>query len=60
MLGEGGKGEARGRGKGRQTWMMGSCPLIPAEMLSFLMSTTRSRPLKLPGTVKVMSRSPMV
>lgn len=53
----GGKGRDGGEGR---ALMMGSWPLIPAEMDVFLMSTTRSRLLRLPGTEKVTSASPMV
>jgi hypothetical protein len=43
-----------------RTLMIGSCPLIPALSFVFLMSTTRSRPLRFPGTVKLRERSRIV
>ena len=48
------------KGEEGRTLRIGSWPLIPAEMDCFLMSTTRSRPLRLPGTENVMSTSAMV
>lgn len=40
--------------------MIASCPLTPADIEFFLMSTVRSRALRFPDTESVMSTSPMV
>lgn len=54
----------RGCGECERAWsctsMIGSCPLIPALMLSFDSFTSKSLPFKFPGIGAVMSKSLMV